>query len=975
MRVLIDGQSLSTPEAHRGIGIATRRLVEHLVLHDPATEWLVSASKPEALEVLPPEVRARVEPVIIEGLSPAEDPRAASRRYTAALEDAAARHGVDVYWNTNPLMLNVVLPGQLERLRYVATVYDLIPWIMRDLYLDCWPPAMRAEYERRLQALPVVADHLAFISAASQRDFLAIDRSAEAKTSVIHLGVDHTRFRPSLGGRPVDTDPFVLYTGGFDARKNMDRALVAFADLVTRHPTAHPQLRFCVVCSAGDAERNEFFARADELGVADRVILTGYVDEGELAELYRKASVFFFPSLYEGFGLPVLEALASGTPVVASDTSSVPEIAGEHAIYFAADDTKSMARGLAKGLGRADDESRRLAGIQHARSFSWQAAAASYAQMFDACHRSAAVARVRRRPQVACVTPWPPQRTAVAHYAMQLVAKLDADVDVTVYVQRPERCDTTTADFEVRPLTALPDECEQYDSIVYHIGNNSRFYRTIYQLAWEIPGIVFLHDYNLNPFLTDAFLGTPQEDLYYAAAHEGHGIAREAIPEGGLDPLHYPLSIALARRSRATIVSNAWLRDQLVDVGKVHVVPPPPLRTAPQRQDETTEQLRTRLGIDSSEMVVTTLGFVNRLKRVPQVLDAVKALCDHGFPVRLFIAGALVDPTLEIEQRIEQLGLSERVIVSGYLNEADLDAAIAISDVIVNLRCPSMGESSHLLLRAMAHGKACVVSNHLEYAVLPPDVVWHVDVDELETSQLVACLERLLCDRHLRHQLSRNARQYVERYHTLEGAAQRLLHCIETADDVQASPIEESLAQRISIEPDLEPAPEFPDNEVAPLATLPAARAPRRSLVARTLRFLLRPAWWLLKRGLRPLIVRFDAHLVRVVRGALHDPPETRAATLPHVVAVRDELVQHIGELNRVLTSIHRRVGERPPIRELEERLDAYTLEIARLERQIESLRQSFDAATPHSEASIRAMRRKDRRYLARHRAGHRDAA
>jgi glycosyltransferase involved in cell wall biosynthesis len=119
------------------------------------------------------------------------------------------------------------------------------------------------------------------------------------------------------------------------------------------------------------------------LGLGDRVRFTGYVDQADLPAIYSAASVFAFPSLHEGFGLPVLEAMACGTPVVTSDTSSLPEVAGEAALLV--DPTDDAA--IAKAIARVYDEPvlRQLlsqAGIERAAEFSWEACAAATLRVY-----------------------------------------------------------------------------------------------------------------------------------------------------------------------------------------------------------------------------------------------------------------------------------------------------------------------------------------------------------------------------------------------------------------------------------------------------------------------------------------------------------------------------------------------------------------------------------------------------------------
>src|SRR5262249_29180224 len=154
---------------------------------------------------------------------------------------------------------------------------------------------------------------------------VAIGGAAEG-SFVPHSLQQMASFRGRLRHRfGLDRD-FVLYVGGPDFRKNLNGALEAFALLPE---SERSRLLLVVACDLSHEHRRALENRAAELGIAASVKLTGYVSDEELRALYQMCRVFFFPSLYEGLGLPVLEALQCGAPVVAADGSSIPEFTGD----------------------------------------------------------------------------------------------------------------------------------------------------------------------------------------------------------------------------------------------------------------------------------------------------------------------------------------------------------------------------------------------------------------------------------------------------------------------------------------------------------------------------------------------------------------------------------------------------------------------------------------------------------------------
>src|SRR5262249_25635490 len=153
--------------------------------------------------------------------------------------------------------------------------------------------------------------------------------------------------------------------------KNLSGALEAFAEL---SPAQRANLDLVVACYLSHGHRRELERKALDLGIGDAVKLTGYVSDDELRALYQMCRVFFFPSLYEGLGLPVLEAMQCGAPVVASNSSSVPEFAGNVSWLADARSSSGMAEALASALAEPRDR-RRAERVAHARTFTWQRSA------------------------------------------------------------------------------------------------------------------------------------------------------------------------------------------------------------------------------------------------------------------------------------------------------------------------------------------------------------------------------------------------------------------------------------------------------------------------------------------------------------------------------------------------------------------------------------------------------------------------
>ena len=196
------------------------------------------------------------------------------------------------------------------------------------------------------------ADAVITISNFAKQRMVELLRLDPERVHVAYLGVDAAEFSPNLGER----EDFVLYPARGWAHKNHARLFDAMR-IVRR---SHPELKLVLTGGALDA-----------LGdLPDWVDRKGLVSTAELRELYRSARVMAFPSLYEGFGLPPLEAMASGCPVAASDAGSIPEVCGDAAVLFDAESPDSIAAGIIEAIRRGPQLS--VDGIAHAVRFTWE---------------------------------------------------------------------------------------------------------------------------------------------------------------------------------------------------------------------------------------------------------------------------------------------------------------------------------------------------------------------------------------------------------------------------------------------------------------------------------------------------------------------------------------------------------------------------------------------------------------------------
>lgn len=260
-----------------------------------------------------------------------------------------------------------VLPP--TRARTLLTVHDLT-FLVRP---ECAEAGLRRYLARAVPRALGRADLVVVDSQATAGDLARLLGVERSRVRLIYPGVD-PRFRPLPAAESAAArgalglpDQFLLFVGTLEPRKNLPRLIEAFA-LAGLAPSLH-----LVIAGRRGWHYEPAFAAVERLGLKPRVHFLDFIADGQLPALYNLARAFVYPSLYEGFGLPVLEALACGTPVVTAAVSSLPEVAGEAAVLVEPGSSQMIADGIRRAL--ADEARLRAAGPGQARRFTWTAAA------------------------------------------------------------------------------------------------------------------------------------------------------------------------------------------------------------------------------------------------------------------------------------------------------------------------------------------------------------------------------------------------------------------------------------------------------------------------------------------------------------------------------------------------------------------------------------------------------------------------
>ena len=365
MRIGIDYRPTQVlKQRHRGVGRYVRSLVKALASVDTANQYLLYVNRTQSID----------EPLAYKNITfwPSTFPwdfalRNRLMEWQVCLPYDLRRGHVDLFHF--PFSQDVPLQHPV---RFVVTIHDLISLIFPEHYRH---NRLRRFYDCAWTKAVKKAEMIITVSQNSKKDIIERLRIPEERIRVIYEAAD-SAFGPVEDKEEIDRlkeglslTKYVLYVGGMEPRKNLVLLLKAFKQLPKELGEG---LRF-VIAGRPDQFFLQLKREVEAMGLTDRVVFTGFIAGERLVLLYNGASSLVLPSLYEGFGFPLLEAMACGTPVICARSASVPEIAGDAALYFNPKDENELAEALKRVL--ADPslvKELREKGFRQAARFSWE---------------------------------------------------------------------------------------------------------------------------------------------------------------------------------------------------------------------------------------------------------------------------------------------------------------------------------------------------------------------------------------------------------------------------------------------------------------------------------------------------------------------------------------------------------------------------------------------------------------------------
>jgi glycosyltransferase involved in cell wall biosynthesis/predicted SAM-dependent methyltransferase len=544
----------------------------------------------------------------------------------------------------------------------------------------------------------------------------------------------------------------------------------------------------------------------------DEICFTGYVTDEVLVQLYNLCELYVFPSWHEGFGLPALEAMACGAPVIGANTSSLPEVIGLEAALFDPLDVGAIAAKMVEALENDAFRAKlREHGLQQAQRFSWDESAkraiAAWESLLKSQPQQKSVHQpAGRKPRLAFVSPLPPERTGIADYSAELLPALAAHYDIEVVVAQDLVDDPwVNRHGTVRDVSWLRTYANEIDRVLYQVGN-SPFHQHMLPLLQEIPGTVVLHDFYMSGLMTWLELHAGAEhawtDALYAA--HGYGAVRERYRDAEAAKRKYPVNLQVLQHAQGLIVHSEYSRNLAqqwygAGINTWEVIPH--LRSPAGAFDKAIS--RKQLGIDGNDFVVCSFGFLDSTKLNHRLINAWlgSALAGDNRCNLIFVGenhGG--DYGSSLMQTIRSSGLGDRIRITGFASPEMFRRCLMSADMAVQLRTGSRGETSGTVLDCMNFALPLIANANGSMAELDSEAVWMLP-DEFDDAALIEALETLwreperrrtqgdrgreiILNRHAPSECAKRFAGAVERFHGYTGSAKpALIHAIAEQRD------------------------------------------------------------------------------------------------------------------------------------------------------------------------------------------------
>lgn len=716
---------------------------------------------------------------------------------------------IDVFYMTSVFDGN--FPYDMEwfsDVKTCTTLYDVIPYVFKERYL-----ANKTMYKNYMVWINNVKkmDRLLAISQSAKDDMIKYFNVDSEKINVIYAGTDNcykslpisVSYRDEFKKIYDITNEFIMCTGGDDDRKNIEGLILAYSkmpkELINKY-------QLVIVCKLSQASEDRYYEIARNYNVRDRVILTNFVPLEHLILLYNLAHVVAFPSQYEGFGLPVVEAMACGTPVLTSNNSSLGEIAEGAAVLVDPFDVDDITRGLVEILVNSNLNDLKQKGYERVKKFTWEEVALSSLNVLNEFGGKIKELEINSE-RIAFFTPLPPIQSGISDYSVDIIKKLSKSFFIDVYIDKgyTPKCELPN-NVNIYEHRHFLKNKSNYLEVVYQMGN-SEYHSYMIEYIKLYPGILVLHDYNLHGLLhfkatKEGNLQKYREFLYEDYSKEVVDNYVEDFTSGKttLRDFELPCNGTVTNYSKKVIVHSDYSKRLLLEkdisknVRKIH-------HYAKIEKLVNKGEVRQVYNIDDNELIISAFGHIHETKRIMPILKAFKKLLSKFSNISLYLVGK---PSPSIEAEINQYmvakNLDSKVTITGYTDINEFERYMDISDICLNLRYPYNGETSGSLMRILAKGKCVLVSDIGSFSEVPDNCCIKLDSpenlsEEVEVDMIAEKLEMLILNPNHVSKIANNARRFAIDNLNIDSIAQQYAEFINQS---VSTIVTESMLKKLS---------------------------------------------------------------------------------------------------------------------------------------------------------------------------------
>ncbi|MGI6153096.1 MAG: glycosyltransferase family 4 protein [Christensenellaceae bacterium] len=636
-------------------------------------------------------------------------------------------------------------------------VYDIIPILFAKEYQK---DISGVAYCENAVDLWKHADKLLAISGSVKSDLTEYIGIDESKIDVIYSGVDTRHAQAEftkeeqrkLYNRIGINKKFLIFPSAGDFRKNTNATIEAFG-LLPDHIKNRYQL--VVTGYLMPYEQEVTTEKINAAGLHGKVILTGYLEHEELSILYRTAELLVFPSLYEGFGLPVVEAYTCGLNVLTSNCSSLVEVAEDAAVLVDPHSVESIAKGMEEALTKTDFSVFKDTIEKRIEQFTWPKTAARTLDALLKLPAKAAPEKPKQKQKLAFFAPYNTENEDLKQSYLSIYNTLCKEYGDVAFFVEAQYADAAPAGVKAHDAALYPAYKSQYPERLYYVADRKE---NLYMLSIlkEHAGTVVLYDDNLQQSVYTYFVEEKKDwDSYQAILAQEIGNAEEIVDAMKGDPAaaqkvraELPINRIVADNAKKLIVNDRIIKAKFLEqnIGRlIYTV----LLNKPHMTDKS--PLRKKYGIADERFVLAVAdASVSLAEDLRVVFDVVSKLKNKDVLMDVYLRAGGQEYKAGIMQMAEEYGLAENICFAGE-KQQEWREYLQLSDVAVKLAHEQAGQSKDAFYFIMRNARILIMLEGSVKGLFPEDSLIFLDYAD-QTYHLEETLRRLVTDKRYKEQ-------------------------------------------------------------------------------------------------------------------------------------------------------------------------------------------------------------------------------